>query len=249
MALHWSANVAVLLATPSVASFVGTVVDRVPHREPIFWCRSQCNSCQQTLAVRDLVPIASYLALFGSCRFCKTPIPRRYLVAEVSALFLGGISLAIIGTTNFIVSLPMAWLLFALAYFDLLHGRLPNLLIIALCGLGFAIAPLVAGSLSDRVIGAMLGLLVGASIAGLYRMLRGHDGLGGGDVKLFAAVGAWIGWEFIFVVLLISSVGALLFALATGRITKNATLPFGPFIAAATWAVWCWEISALGGRI
>jgi leader peptidase (prepilin peptidase)/N-methyltransferase len=245
--LHWSTNIAALFALPSFASFLCLVTDRTSDRRTIFLDRSHCDSCQATLAVVDLIPVVSYLGLRRHCRHCGAQIPKRYFVTELVALLLGTLTLVVIGFEKFVFSLPLTCLLLALSYVDLKSRRLPNGLTFSLGALGLLIAPLVGGPLIGHILGAGLGLLVGLSIAGVYRGLRGQDGLGGGDVKFLAAAGAWVGLDHVFVVLLLSSVGALLFALATGRVSRNAALPFGPYIAAATWSVWCWKIALEGG--
>ena len=147
------------------------------------------------------------------------------------------------------VSLPLASFLFALAYFDFQCGRLPTVLTLPLGALGLIISPLMTGAFIDHLIGMGLAFVVALSIAQGYRALRNRDGLGGGDVKLLAAAGAWVGWESVFIVLLVSCVAALPYAIFTARVSKSSTLPFGPFIAAATWTVWCWQISSVGARL
>jgi leader peptidase (prepilin peptidase)/N-methyltransferase len=223
------------------------VTDRTSDQKTIFLDRSRCNSCQATLSVGDLIPVVSYIALLGRCRRCGAQIPKRYFVTELAALLLGTLTLVLIGFEKFVVSLPLACLLLALAYVDLKSRRLPNALTCSLGILGLVIPPLIGEPLINHILGAGLALLVGLTIASAYRTARGEDGLGGGDVKLLAAAGAWVGIDQVFVVLLLSSVSALLFALATGRVSKNAALPFGPFIAAATWSIWCWKIALEGG--
>ena len=249
MLLHWSTSLTELAAVPCIASFVGTVIDRGALGKSIGLGRSRCDCCQKVLPMPDLIPVASFIVLQGHCRFCTAAIPTRYFLAETSALLLSAASLAVIGGVNFLVSLPLASLLFALAYFDFRRGRLPDALTLPLCALGLTIAPFKTGAFVDHLIGAGLAFTVAASIAKVYHALRNRDGLGGGDIKLLAAAGAWVGSDSVFVVLLLSCAAALPYALVTGRISKSSPLPFGPFIAATTWATWCWQISSDGARL
>lgn len=242
---YWP-EVVVVLTMPSLASFISTAIDRLPRHEPIVWSRSNCVSCKKTLTARDLIPIISYSVLGGRCRFCNAPIPFRYFLGELSALCISVASIANIGVVNFVGSLPLALPLFALACFDLKNGSLPDWLTLPLCAFGLLIAPCQLGSPLDHFIGAIAGFAVAASIAFGYRLLRKRDGLGGGDIKLLAAAGAWIGLKFLFVIMAIASFSALVFALITSRPSRHSAIPFGPFIAAATWAVWCWQIAMAG---
>lgn len=233
-------------AAPFLASFCCLAVSRIPNGEPVVLGRSRCDSCAHTLSFLELAPIASFALLKGRCRYCAASIPFRYPAAEFISL-AAFLPVAIYAPpSSLLAGFPLGWLLFVLACWDFQHGRLPNVLTLPLLALGPCIAPLVHDSIVDSLIGAFAGFAGLSCIAVLYKFVRGQDGLGGGDVKLLAAAGAWVGWQSLFVVLLIASVSGLLFALMTGRRTGAAVLPFGPFIAAGTWAVWCWEISNVG---
>jgi leader peptidase (prepilin peptidase)/N-methyltransferase len=254
-AVEWSAFVdtqlpiaAVTLASvPAMASFIGLVVDRTPQNLSIIAPRSHCCSCKRTLFARDLIPIISYVTLRGRCRFCSTQIPPTHLLSEISALILAGISIAFLGISPFLGSAPLAVLLFTLACFDLRHGLLPNWLTLPLALTGLVIAPLASGAWASHALGGIAGVALTTALALTYRKFRGVDGLGGGDTKLFGAVGIWVGWNDLFVVMLGASIAAIAFILVfrNGTSTTDRLL-FGPFIAAATWIVWCWQVSASG---
>lgn len=234
------------IAAPFLASFCCLAVGRIPNGEAVVLGRSRCDSCAHTLSFLELAPIVSFAVQKGRCRHCAAFIPFRYPVAESVAL-AAFLPLATSASPAFVLaSLPLGWMLFVLACWDFQYGRLPNVLTLPLLAVGLCIAPFVHDSIVDSLAGAFAGFAVLSCIALLYKYFRGHDGLGGGDIKLLSAAGAWVGWQYLFIVLLIASVSGLLFALRTGRRRGTAVLPFGPFIAAGTWAVWCWQISSIG---
>jgi leader peptidase (prepilin peptidase)/N-methyltransferase len=134
-----------------------------------------------------------------------------------------------------------AWILLALSWFDYERGRLPDALTIPLGCAGLGVAALSGSAFSDHLLGAVLGLALPAVIALAYRQMRKREGLGSGDVKMLGAIGAWVGWQGLPVVLLLASLGALAFCLTRGKINTSHTVRFGPFIAAAAWTIWLWR--------
>ena len=135
------------------------------------------------------------------------------------------------------IALALALVLLFAALIDLRRMILPDWLTLPLIPLGWAMAAVRAPDLPDRLIGAAAGFAFFAGIAALYRRLRGRDGLGLGDAKLLAAAGAWVGWRDLPSVVLLGSVGALIWSLAARR-DFGRPLPFGPFLAGAFWLVW-----------
>jgi leader peptidase (prepilin peptidase)/N-methyltransferase len=242
--MGWVVNataVALAAASPAIGSFVAAAADRLPRGETILWGRSKCRSCRRVLTPWDLVPIVSFLLLRGRCRSCGGTIPRDHLVAEGTCLAVTLAALALLPPDRQIVGILLTWALFALAWFDLRQWRLPNVLTVSLALAGLLWA--AAGSRDlfiEHLIGATLGCAAFAAIASLYRAWRGREGLGGGDIKMLGAAGAWLGWQALPWVVLISSFGALAFAIARGQIAARDRLPFGPFLAAAMWAGWVW---------
>ncbi len=136
-----------------------------------------------------------------------------------------------------VIAIGLALVLTIAAVIDFRAMILPDLITLPLIPLGWAMAALRAPDLVDRLIGAAAGFAAFAAIAGLYRRLRGRDGLGLGDAKLLAAAGAWVGWAGLPSVVLLGSVASLAWALATRR-DPDRPLPFGPFLAASFWIVW-----------
>jgi leader peptidase (prepilin peptidase) / N-methyltransferase len=227
-----------VMASPAVGSFIASAVDRKQHRQPIAFCRSQCASCGTQLWPRDLIPLVSYWALRGRCRFCAAPIPCELLGIEAIALGLAVAIQLLLSADQRIVGTLLTWLLLTLSWYDYRYGRLPDVLTVSLGASGILVALLKSPVLASYLLGGASGLLVSATIAYAYKLLRGRDGLGGGDIKLLGAIGAWVGWQELSLLLLLAASSAVAFCVVRGRIAATASVPFGPFIAAAGWAVW-----------
>lgn len=231
-----------------LGSFIATLVLRWPAGRSVLG-RSQCDACGQPLAPRDLVPLLSALWSRGRCRRCGAPIDRFHSRVEIASALIGVLALGLMpGTPGWLWAL-FGWLLLPLALLDARHFWLPDRLnaLLAAVGLLFA-GPLFGTPLLDRWIGALAGGLILAAMALIYRRMRDSDGMGGGDPKLVAAVGAWLGWQALPLMLLLASLGGLVWALATHKEKGDAPLasrrvPFGAFICAAAWtAVPIWPL-------
>ncbi len=238
-AIAWAA----VLAAPFVGSFIGVLVRRLPEGRPIVWARSQCEGCRAALRPRDLVPLVSWLASRGRCRFCRRPLGHFYPAIELAAVAVALVAAALDGGSGAWLDCLLGWWLLALAWIDARHWLLPDALTLplALAGLIAALA-FDPDTLLDRALGTAAGYLALRGIALLYRALRGREGLGEGDAKLLAASGAWVGASGLPQVVLIAALGGLLAAaglrLAGYRLAARSALPFGPFLALATWLVW-----------
>jgi leader peptidase (prepilin peptidase)/N-methyltransferase len=233
----WSAP---LVAAPFLGSFMGVLIARVPAGRGVVAGRSCCEACGHTLGVAELVPIASFLALRGRCRWCAARIPRVTLWVEVAALLIAASAVAE-GERGALLwaGCALGWTLLTLGWIDALCQRLPDFLTLPLVLAGLAEAYfLEPQALTERAIGAACGYIGFRLLALLYKWRRGQEGLGAGDAKLLAASGAWIGAWLLPDMLLVAAVTALIFALRHGRIDRTARIPFGPFLAAGTWLLW-----------
>lgn len=208
--------------------------------------RSTCPHCQTPIRVIDNIPVASWLALRGKCSHCKAPISSRYPLIE---LFTALVSLMVstqLGFSPFAVAaLLFSYVLIAATFIDLDTMLLPDQLTLPLLWGGIALTLLGFSpvSLSDAVIGAMVGYLSLWSIYWLFKLLTGKEGMGYGDFKLLAALGAWLGWQQLPVIVLLSSVVGLLFGLIQLRLQKQGidkAFPFGPYLAIAGWIALLW---------
>jgi leader peptidase (prepilin peptidase)/N-methyltransferase len=226
-----------------IGSFLAVLLVRWPQGRSVLRGRSHCDGCGRTLGLVELVPILSWLLLRGRCRGCGATIDRRHLALEIGA--------GLVGLTAILAHpLPLAaftallgWWLFLLAALDVEYQWLPDRLTLPLAAAGLAVAALGIGPpMADRMIGAGAGYVALAAIAWLYRSLRGREGLGGGDPKMLAAIGAWLGWvQLPFVLLLAGLLG--LFALGMkrlggGRVAATDRLPLGTLMALAAWPIW-----------
>ena len=198
--------------------------------------RSHCPQCRTTVRAIDNVPVVSWLLLRGRCRHCGTAISMRYPLVELAgaALALAVIALwGVDGRAAAYYVLLMALLALALIDFDRL--LLPDQITLPLLWLGLvsAIAFDARPTAADAIIGAVAGYGVLWGFYWAHRLLTGREGMGYGDFKLLAALGAWLGWQSILPIILVSCVGGIAYAsigLLRGKATRATPIPFGPFL-------------------
>lgn len=227
----------------AVGSFLALASVRLPAGESFLGGRSRCRGCGRTLGARDLVPVLSWVAARGRCRGCDARIGWRYPAIEVAAGVIGGAAAFVAPDVGHaLAGALLGWGLLLLAVLDVEHLWLPEPLTLGLVAAGLgATAWLTPGMFVDHLIGAAVGFgslwLVGEA----YRRVRGREGLGGGDARLLAAAGAWLGWAALPGVLLgaagLGLVGAGVLA-ARGRLEAGARLPFGGALAVAIGVAW-----------
>jgi leader peptidase (prepilin peptidase) / N-methyltransferase len=233
-----------LVAAPFIGSFLGVLILRLPAQEPVVISRSACSNCGAALGPIDLMPLLSFAVLRGRCRHCDRFIGWFYPAVELSALGVAAWAVFASETQQQVwFGSLLGWTLLALAWIDVRSFLLPDILTLPLLLVGLGLAILTA---PDQVFWHALGAAVGYSalygINILYRMLRGHDGLGLGDAKLLGAAGAWLGVSALPWIILLAALGGLAFAAAAalaGRTMRaNTALPFGAFLAGAFWLYW-----------
>lgn len=227
---------AVFIFGAVVGSFLNVCIHRIPSNESVAFPASHCPHCHTAIPPYDNIPILSYLLLRGRCRHCAVPISRRYPLVEM----LGGIA-AVAAVSAFGLSasalLVFAFLaaLIVITFIDLDHQIIPDAISIPGIFVGFAAAFLPG---QPSWIASLAGIALGGgslwAVAAGYEWLTGREGMGGGDIKLLAMIGAFLGWKAIPVTLLLASllgtvIGLALMA-ARGRDTRMA-IPFGPFLA------------------
>lgn len=211
----------------------------------IVFTRSHCVKCGHGIQAHENIPLLSYLALRGKCSACKARISLRYPLVELLTAILFVVTIWHFGPgLQGLTALLLTAVLIALAGIDIDHQLLPDNMTVPLMWAGILISfwsihtPLVSS-----VIGAMAGYLILWSVYHLFRLLTGKEGMGYGDFKLLAALGAWMGWQMLPLIVLLSSVVGAVFGLslmAVGRLKKDKPMPFGPFIAAAGWIALIW---------
>lgn len=237
----WAPALGVLGAI--VGSFLAALVVRWPEGRSVLAGRSACDACGRTLAPIELVPLASALWLRGRCRTCRASIDPRHWQIELAAAAIGVVAgLAMPGSVA-LAGAVFGWLLLALAALDIAAFWLPDVLTATLAIAGIVVALLgVAPPLADRAIGGVAGFATLWLVSTSYRAIRGREGMGGGDPKLFGAIGLWLGWRMLPVVLLLASLtglALLLVRLATGhRVRADDRLPLGALLAIAAYPTW-----------
>ncbi|WP_408015288.1 prepilin peptidase [Sandaracinobacteroides hominis] len=219
-------------------SFLATLVLRWPEGRPLSG-RSACDSCGATLAPRDLVPLLSWLVLRGRCRRCGASIDTTHPLIELACATAGVLALvALPGPQGFAGAL-LGSLLVALIALDIRHFWLPDALTLPLLAFGLLLGP---SPFPDRLLGAAIGSGALLAIALAFRWLRGREGMGMGDIKLMAALGAWLSPAHLPPLLLLAALIGLGMAGVSrlrGRRLDSATrIPFGACLAAAAFPLW-----------
>ncbi len=223
----------------ALGSFMNVCIYRLPRRKSIVYPPSACPYCGERIRFYHNIPLISYLILLGRCKHCGRPIPWHYPAVEALA---GWLSLALFiryGVSyQYVLFLFFIATLVTISFIDLFHQIIPDVLSLSGIAVGWG-AVFVTRHISwtDSLIGIVAGgggLLL---IAWAYKGLTGREGMGGGDVKLLAMIGAWLGWRSLpFVVLISSMTGALaglIFILAAGK-GYRVKIPFGPFLSLGT---------------
>ena len=243
-----------------VGSFLNVVIHRLPKMMERGWAdqcaelagrtpeprrrydlvvpRSACPACGHAIGALDNVPVLSWLALRGRCRACRAPISPRYPIVELAA---GALALAAVWQfgpgAKGLAACALLWALLALAFIDADTQLLPDDITLPLLwgGLAANLFGLFV-PLASAVIGAMAGYLALWAVYWLFKLIRGKEGMGYGDFKLLAALGAWLGWPMLPQIVLVSSVlgavGGILMIVLKGR-DKAVPLPYGPWLAGA----------------
>lgn len=206
---------------------------------------SHCPGCGHRIRAWENIPVVSYLALRGRCSACKGRISLRYPLVELAC---AGLSLVVawhFGVSGqALLALVLTWCLLALSLIDAEHQLLPDVLVLPTLWLGLVVNAFgVLVPLADALWGAVVGYLSLWSVYWLFRLVTGKEGLGYGDFKLLALLGAWGGWQVLPLTLLLSSVVGAVIGLCLLRLRKaslGTTMPFGPYLAIAGWIAWLW---------
>lgn len=207
---------------------------------------SRCPSCGHKIRPWENIPVVSYLALGGKCSGCKTSISWRYPAIELLTGILSAIVVWQLGLTpGSLLILLMTWTLVALSFIDIDHQLLPDSITLPLLWLGLLANSMgIFVPLLDAVWGAIAGYLVLWSVYWGFKLLTGKEGMGYGDFKLLAAFGAWMGWQALPVIILLSAVSGIIITVAqmllAGR-SRHQPIPFGPYLALAGWIALLWR--------
>ena len=220
----------------AMGSFLNVCIYRIPLKKSIVAPSSSCPHCGQVIRFYDNVPVLSFLFLRGKCRYCEHSISWRYPFVECLSGFLSLLLYIKYGAhLQYIVYLFFALSLVVVTFIDLDHKIIPDILSLPGIGMGIAVS-FLPGTIFwlDSLIGAIAGGGILFLVAVGYERMTGRDGMGGGDIKLLALIGAWMGWKPLPMVLLISSFsGALIGAVFIWFSGKGyrVQIPFGPFLS------------------
>ena len=208
----------------------------------IAYPRSHCPNCKIALAWWQNIPLVSFFLLRGRCGACQREISVRYPIIELISALVTVLSIAKFGPTSTMVyALIFSYSLLVLGAIDADCKLLPDIITVPLLWLGlFVNSQGHFTNLHSAVLGGMLGYLFLWTVFQLFKVVTGKDGMGYGDFKLLAAIGAWLGWELLPITLFLSSMTALIAGLVTFSLKlmkKDDPIPFGAFIAAAGWVL------------
>lgn len=238
---------AAVLVGAAVGSFIGAALVRLPEGRQIIAGRSACDACAAPIAARDLVPLVSWLLLKGKCRRCGAAIGVWQPLAEIGGAVIAAAAVLLAPPSLAIPAMLLGWQLLLLGLIDAHHLWLPRSLtaLLAASGAGLALwrgweaaslAPLISAAAGGAIGFAMLW-----SVARGYRLVRGREGMGGGDPPLLGAIGLWVGpMGAIGTVIGASLIGlaaALVMLLARRPVAADTALPLGTLMAAAGWAI------------
>jgi leader peptidase (prepilin peptidase) / N-methyltransferase len=227
--------VVLALIGASIGSFLNVCIYRLPRRESLVWPASHCTSCGRTLSWYENVPILGWIALRGRCRTCGERISIVYPIVEAvtAAVFVAGY--LIYGWTPLLaVRLLFACAMIVLFVIDLQHQILPNVITIPGIAIGFLFSLFLPPGWLSSLLGIVLGGGVLFAVMEAYARARGFEGLGMGDVKMLAMIGAFLGWQLMLLTLILGSfMGSLIGValMASKRGGMKTALPFGTFLA------------------
>jgi len=209
----------------------------------LLWPRSRCSACGTMITALQNIPVISWLLLGGKCGSCGVPISARYPAIELLTGALSGLAIYCFGpTVAGGAALLIIWCLIALTFIDIDHQLLPDNITLPLMWAGIAFAAIFNGShapfpdLGTSVSGAMAGYLSLWTVYWAFKLITGKEGMGYGDFKLLAALGAWLGWQMLPLIIMLSAVVGAITGVAMIMILgrdRQIPIPFGPYLAGA----------------
>ncbi len=231
----WVLALAFVVGT-AVGSFLNVCIARLPQGKSIVYPPSACPHCGASIRPWDNIPLLSFLLLRGRCRNCRKPISWRYPVVEAltGGLFAANVLMFGLGPWALTACILVAALV-VVTFIDLDHQIIPD--VISLPGIVVGLLGAVPGwgpSLLDRVVGVLLGGGLLWAVAVFYEWARHREGMGGGDIKLLAMIGAFLGWRGVLVTLLVGSLSGALVGgtrILLRQARAEVPIPFGPFLA------------------
>jgi leader peptidase (prepilin peptidase)/N-methyltransferase len=208
--------------------------------------RSHCPHCKHTIKGRHNIPLISFIFLRGKCSYCSNKISFRYpLVESICCVLSIFIALKFGVSTKTVALLPFIWALIVLVFIDFEHLLLPDIITLPFLWLGLLLSLFgLFCSSSEAIAGTAFGYLILWSSAQIFKLIRGKEGMGGGDFKLLAMLGAWLGWQVLpFIILCSSLLGAIIGTtlIFLKKYSLQKPIPFGPYIASAGYIAILWS--------
>jgi len=238
-------EIIIALLGAAIGSFLNVCIRRIPAGESLVFPASHCPKCNYSIRFYDNIPIISFLLLRGRCRNCREGISLQYPLVELLTAIMALLLFWKFGLTlKFLFSFLFACVLIIITFIDLEHQIIPDVLTLPGIPVFFLAAVLAMGvSPLEAVLGALIGGGILYAIAFGYELITKREGMGGGDIKLLAMLGAFFGWKSLFFILLVSSfLGAIVgisVILIKGKDMRYA-VPFGPFLSLAALAYIFW---------
>jgi leader peptidase (prepilin peptidase)/N-methyltransferase len=219
--------------------------DKKPETFNLAFPSSHCPQCNTAIKSWQNIPVFSYLLLRGKCGNCQSPISKRYPIIEAVTALLAVIIVWQLNTIpEIMVALVFSWALICLTMIDIDHKLLPDQVTLPLLWLGLIVNSFeMFVPFMDAFWGAVAGYLILWSVYWIFKLITGKDGMGFGDFKLLAALGAWMGWQALPLILIFSSLVGTIIGIVILTISKQGretTLPFGPYLAIAGWITFLW---------
>lgn len=228
----------ILLLGLIVGSFLSVVALRIPKRESIVYPHSRCPQCKERLVAKDLIPVISYLLSRKMCRYCGRSISPFYCIVELATgIFFLWAYVHFGWSQELLLALLFASLLIVITATDILYMIIPNVILLFYLLLFLLYRKVVlAEPMKDAYLGSATGFLILFSVGVLFKKITGEEGIGGGDIKLYAVIGLVLGVKkTILSLFLASCIGLCLFFCMPHIPNKNGEMPFGPSIAIAAW--------------
>jgi leader peptidase (prepilin peptidase)/N-methyltransferase len=224
----------------ALGSFLNVCIYRIPIRKSIVSPPSSCPRCEERIKFYDNIPVLSYLLLRGRCRRCGHPISLQYPLVEMTTGLISVALLLKLGPTlEYVLFMLFAGSLITIAFIDFRHKVIPDVVSLPgiVVGFAFSLVPSAPLSWLDSLIGIVGGGGFLLLVAIFFEKITGREGMGMGDVKMLAMIGAWVGWKALpFIILLSSLSGSLLggAVLLISRQGARTKIPFGPFLSLGT---------------
>jgi leader peptidase (prepilin peptidase)/N-methyltransferase len=264
---EWKAQAREVLAELAPAGEHGTLehqtdVPTAPvERYNLVVPRSRCPKCSAEIKAHQNIPLVSWLLLGGRCANCQAPISARYPVVELlTAILSAAVAVRFGWHWQMLAALLFTWALVALTVIDIDHTLLPDAITLPLLWLGLLLSlfwhpgltPPAPTDAKSAIFGAVAGYLVLWLVYWAFKLATGKEGMGYGDFKLLGALGAWMGWQMLPLILLLSAftgaIAGIGLILIRGR-DRNVPMPFGPYLAAAGWIALLWGPQIMGGYL